>query len=59
MIAYCPETFVIYIFVEGDIGFNIEGWQHFNVETVNNCGPIEVLTFSPLVGKIIFHDSRT
>jgi hypothetical protein len=59
LIAYCLETFVIYIFVEDDMGFEIEGWRFFFVQTLNNCGPIDVLTFEPLIGKIVFYDSKT
>lgn len=58
IIAYCPKKLIIYIFVEGDMGFNIEGWKFFNVETFNNCGSIDVLTYEPLADKILYYDSR-
>ncbi len=41
------------------MGFEIEGWRFFFVQTLNNCGPIDVLTFEPLIGKIVFYDSKT
>ena len=57
VIAY-SEDFVIHIFVEGDLGYNVEGTPFFSVATFNNCGPIDVLTFELLVGKIVVHDVR-
>lgn len=58
VIAYCPQELIIYLFVEGDLGFNVEGVKFFGVATSNNCGPIDILTFGPLLDKIVVCDVR-
>jgi len=46
IIGYCIKELKIYIFVAGNLGFDVEGWDGFSVDSQQDCDIIDPMLLS-------------